>query len=692
MLKYPVNGEAERDWQSKPINYKENNMEKAEQEDTRNTPKDTNSVASIDRPIGSNGGAGGAGAGSIGASTEIDGDSSTAVALDSVGSNAQNLAAIIGSLPPELRADADFMRDLTMRMLGTDSMASASRNDSAAHNRRMLEGTSHSIVQIVNTSESFNVLNPGKEGDLQKSSGTGVVIDVEKRLILTDDHVAGASKTLSINQGPHSKKYSAKLVYSSEVCDLALVTVDNDEFWESAQALSISDVDAEPGVNVTSIGYPMAGGTICITKGNLSRIEAHGYAHSGVELPIAQITTPTNPGNSGGPGLSDDLQILGITHQGMPGTNSICHMIPPSVISKFMTAYRENVNQFQIFPTLYAKFGRLSNSHARASHGLDEEAHKELGILVTDIAELSCLHGTLAAGDVLIGINGFDVTTKSTIKPREGDTTNPKYCSNLLSYVHMLNMGEEVSLDFFRDGELHTETVRLSKAIGDLSALQSRQDKPSFFIENGLVFYEMNTDLAASLGTALILSPPELRARMSKFRSTPDEAIVIILGYFDNTKEEGATYGYPEAPTIINTINGQTIHNLAHLKEVMEAEASTAYHTITSIVEQSSPIIIPRLTALELSEKLTRFGYTKSCSDDLRSTEVIDIAASASSSLVVDEHTLATSNSRVSAQVGAPVLYLSNARQLRTEPLPRDNSYDHSAAATNTYKAGSLRL
>lgn len=545
---------------------------------------------------------------------------STPDAVDDIARKAELLKSTIESLPEAARTP-EIIAQLTSKIMGTGSMVTkeeAKPNVAA----EFLDSVRSSVVQIFNTREIFDADNPGKEGPLRKSSGSGVVISKADRLILTDDHVAGFSSSLHVNRGTGTKKYEARLLYTSEICDLALITIDgedSDEFWDSTEELEILPDDIEIGTDVISVGYPMGGGTICMTDGKQSRIESHTYANSQVGLPISQITTPTNPGNSGGPGLTRDRQIAGITHQGMPGANNICHMIPISVINKFLSAYRAGVDQFHIFPTLHAKFVQIKNAAQRESLGIGEEL-SELGLYVSEVAELSCLNEVLREGDVLIGVDGYDLQTSTNLIPSSEDVERLKYSSNFLEYIHMKNIGDEISLKFIRDGEIHTNTAVLNRAIGDLRSLQSRNRPPSFYVNNGLVFMDFSEDLATAMGPMLLLAEPEVRTRLSSFREDIDQSPVIIVNMFDNTTEGGATFGYrtPKTKlTLVDYVNGEKVKNIAHLKEIMERDSSSKFHRIGTLESHAPDIVIPRLEAAELTAKLIKYGYSKPCSDDL---------------------------------------------------------------------------
>lgn len=73
-------------------------------------------------------------------------------------------------------------------------------------------------------------------------------------------------------------------------CDAtALLTVENDEFWEGVSPLEFGDLPALQDA-VTVVGYPIGGDTISVTSGVVSRMEILSYVHGSTELLGLQVT------------------------------------------------------------------------------------------------------------------------------------------------------------------------------------------------------------------------------------------------------------------------------------------------------------------------------------------------------------------------------------------------------------------
>lgn len=84
-------------------------------------------------------------------------------------------------------------------------------------------------------------------------------------------------------------------------CDLALLSVEDESFFNDLKPLDIMSDLPQLQDPVLVLGYPEGGDTVSFTQGVVSRIEVLSYVHSYNDLLALQIDAAINPGNSGGP-------------------------------------------------------------------------------------------------------------------------------------------------------------------------------------------------------------------------------------------------------------------------------------------------------------------------------------------------------------------------------------------------------
>lgn len=164
-----------------------------------------------------------------------------------------------------------------------------------------------STVQIFVSCTLPNYCVPWTSGGIHTGSGTGLVIGVgEEKYILTNAHVVVSKKsTLRVQKQGSTSKFKARVKCIGNDCDLALVEVPDEDFWDGMPLLELEGDVPSNFSPVHVVGFPAGGKSICVTKGVVSRIDCMRYTSQGPSpLLSIQIDAAVNPGNSGGPGAN----------------------------------------------------------------------------------------------------------------------------------------------------------------------------------------------------------------------------------------------------------------------------------------------------------------------------------------------------------------------------------------------------
>ena len=194
-----------------------------------------------------------------------------------------------------------------------------------------------SVVKIFSVTSKPNFFSPWQNHSKREGSGSGFV--VSSRLILTNAHVVADSTFIQVKRHGSGTKFSATIQAIGHEVDLALLSVEEEEFWTSPteiRPLELFDGLPDLQEHVAVIGFPQGGDNTSITKGCVSRVEVTQYIHAASALPAIQIDAAINPGNSGGPTLSGDV-VVGVAFQNLPSADSIGYIIPNSVVFRFLS-------------------------------------------------------------------------------------------------------------------------------------------------------------------------------------------------------------------------------------------------------------------------------------------------------------------------------------------------------------------
>ena len=266
---------------------------------------------------------------------------------------------------------------------------------------------------------------------VQRSLGSGVIVDAEAGLILTNNHVIDDADDIKItlNDG---REFDAEFVGADRDTDLAVIRIDAD----GLSPLELHDSDGlKVGDFVVAVGNPFGLGQT-VTSGIVSALGRAGLR--GLEYQnFIQTDASINPGNSGGALVNLRGELVGIntaifTPSG--GNVGIGFAIPASTASYIMNQLVE-----------YGEVRR--GSLGVAVQDMDEELRAALevdsldGAVITQVEpDSSADEAGLRAGDVILRVNGRAVGGSQDLRNIEG----------------MLPIGRKARIEYWRGGRERT--------------------------------------------------------------------------------------------------------------------------------------------------------------------------------------------------------------------------------------------
>jgi S1-C subfamily serine protease len=145
---------------------------------------------------------------------------------------------------------------------------------------------------------------------LERSLGTGVVI-IDNGTILTNLHVVAGAKKIRVRFA-NGQESDAVLVGAQPEHDLAVLRAETlPDDLEAATMRSTSDL--RPGDHVIAVGHPFGIGP-SVSYGVVSGLKREFRSPEGAKTltNLIQFDAAANPGNSGGPLVTMDGQVVGI--------------------------------------------------------------------------------------------------------------------------------------------------------------------------------------------------------------------------------------------------------------------------------------------------------------------------------------------------------------------------------------------
>jgi len=332
----------------------------------------------------------------------------------------------------------------------------------------------NSVVLIRIAKQDFDYVTPWKQTAMSQSMGSGFVIAGHR--ILTNAHNVSNSRYIELKKENIAKRYRSRVAFIGHDCDLAILTVDDETFFDGTVPLELAEI---PKVNTTvsTYGFPLGGSHISVTEGVVSRIEMDIYAHSGADSHLViQTDAAINPGNSGGPVMQDG-KVVGVAFQGLRQAENIGYLIPTTVVKHFLTDIEDGK---------YHGFGSLGVTLYPGLHSTSYKDYlkvppQEDGVVVVDTMMHSSVESILLPGDVITRIDDYNIDNDGMVQIY-GLTLH------LAEVIEAKQIGETAELTFYRGGKLMKETaiVALNRPIFKYARQYDRP--PRYVCFAGLAF------------------------------------------------------------------------------------------------------------------------------------------------------------------------------------------------------------
>lgn len=280
------------------------------------------------------------------------------------------------------------------------------------------------------------------------ASGSGIIIS-EDGYILTNNHVVSSSSNSSYYSMSEAQKitvklynsnetYEAKIVGSDSQTDLAIIKID-------ATGLTAAELGDSNSVKVgefaMAIGNPL-GLDSSVTCGIVSAINREVTDEDGNKYIAIQTDAAINSGNSGGALVNSEGKVIGINTLKLSGNGveGIGFAIP---ISSTIDITQQLIQYNKVIRPYIGISGR------DVTESLSKKYNYPIGIYIVKVEEFSSAEiAGLKIGDVITAVDGTPVSTMDKL--------------NEIKNSH--NVGDEIILTIFRNGETRDVTLKLKES------------------------------------------------------------------------------------------------------------------------------------------------------------------------------------------------------------------------------------
>jgi TPR repeat protein len=214
-------------------------------------------------------------------------------------------------------------------------------------------------------------LKNGDAAEKTECTATGFFITSDG-YILTAYHAVGKSENVKVLY--NRQQHKAKIIDKNESLDIALLKIDGNDFSH----LTLSSSTAQTGDGVFTMGYPqvsLQGTEPKFTEGSISSLSGTADNPN-----FFQISVPVQPGNSGGPLINQDGEVIGLI---VARLNDISALLATGAVPQNVNYALKStfiLNFLNTSPTLGQK---LTTNGAQADRASAIENAKKSVVLIT---------------------------------------------------------------------------------------------------------------------------------------------------------------------------------------------------------------------------------------------------------------------------------------------------------------------
>ncbi|PQM32897.1 protease Do-like 9 [Prunus yedoensis var. nudiflora] len=381
------------------------------------------------------------------------------------------------------------------------------------------------VVKVFCVHTEPNLSLPWQRKRQYSSSSSGFVIG--GRRVLTNAHSVEHHTQVKLKKRGSETKYLATVLAIGTECDIAMLTVSDDEFWEGVSPVEFGELPALQDA-VTVVGYPIGGDTISVTSGVVSRMEILSYVHGSTELLGLQIDAAINSGNSGGPAFNDRGKCVG-------------YVIPTPVIMHFIQDYEKN-GEYTGFPVIGVEWQKMENPDLRTSIGMRTD---QKGVRIRRIEPTAPESHVLKPSILFLALMGLTLQMMAQYS------------------------GDNALVKVLRNSEIIEYNIKLSTHKRLIPA-HINGKPPSYYIIAGFVFAAVSVPyLRSEYGKDYEFDAPVklLDKHLHSMAQSIDEQLLVV----SQVLVADINIGYED---IVNTqvlaFNGKPLNNLKNLASMVE--------------------------------------------------------------------------------------------------------------------------
>ncbi len=265
-----------------------------------------------------------------------------------------------------------------------------------------------------------------------EAAGTGVVLTSDG-LVVTNNHVVEGATEITVTLGTSGETYTATVVGTDSTADVAVLQL------QDASGLTTATLDSDDAVAVgdavTAVGNAEGGGELLAAAGTVTALDqsvttaAEGVSSGESLTGMIEVAADVVSGDSGGPLLDDEGEVVGITTAASSGSADITgYAIPIEDVLDVVTDIVAG-NDTDTITLGYPAFlgiglatastteGSLGTGSVGGSGSLGGSTTSTSGATVSGVIDgTPAAEAGLAAGDTITAVDGTAVASGDALR------------------------------------------------------------------------------------------------------------------------------------------------------------------------------------------------------------------------------------------------------------------------------------
>lgn len=284
----------------------------------------------------------------------------------------------------------------------------------------------------------FGMFGQWQEEEVPSGQGSGLIIDGQKGLILTNHHVVEGSSSITVSL-PDKQTFEATVLGSDPPSDLALLKIQGNNL---PQATIAEEDELTIGSWVVAIGNPF-GFKNSVTVGVISATGRVLRSPRGTMLQnMIQTDAAINPGNSGGPLCNLQGEVIGLNTAIIQEAQGIGFATPASTMRWVIREIEQYGKVRRPWPGFYVR-----DMNTRIARSLGLESARGAVIVRVETRSAAARAG-IEPGDVILEMDG--------VKVNDSD--------DVVAVLLQSRVGTSMKIALWREGERLEVTLRLEQA------------------------------------------------------------------------------------------------------------------------------------------------------------------------------------------------------------------------------------